>query len=165
MTEVTGAQVEVEVVVDNDPAQMWDLVTDVARIGEWSPECVGGTWLDGASARPGARFEGRNAFANGFRSTAQCVVTQAVPASVFEWVVLDPSGRLDRPGSTWRYELVPVGARGQTRVRHRFVHGPGDTGLRRGMEGSPDEAAAVLAERLATLGANMTATIERMAGS
>jgi hypothetical protein len=84
---------------------------------------------------------------------------------IFEWVVLDPSGRLDRPGSTWRYELVPVGARGQTRVRHRFVHGPGDTGLRRGMEGSPDEAAAVLAERLATLGANMTVTIERMARS
>jgi hypothetical protein len=84
---------------------------------------------------------------------------------IFEWVVLDPSGRLDRPGSTWRYELIPAGAHGQTKVRHRWVHGPGQTGLRQGVQASPGEAGAVLAGRLATLRANMTVTIERMARS
>src|SRR5580704_4995281 len=46
-TVATGAQVEVVLVADQEPGAIWDLITDVARIGEWSPECVGGRWLDG----------------------------------------------------------------------------------------------------------------------
>jgi hypothetical protein len=62
MTEATGATVEIEMVVDKDPGEMWDLVTDVGRIGEWSPECAGAAWLDGGTPEPGARFAGRNEF-------------------------------------------------------------------------------------------------------
>jgi uncharacterized protein YndB with AHSA1/START domain len=165
MTEATGARVEVEILVDRDPAEMWDLVTDVARIGEWSPECVGAAWLDGCTARPGGRFEGRNEYSGGFKSTVTCVVTEAQRPSVFEWVVLDPSELPEHPGSIWRYELAPGGGQGTTNVLHRFVHGPGRTGLTEGMRENPGEADAILQGRLDTLRQHMTVTIEGMAGS
>ena len=38
---------------------VWDLVSDVTRIGEFSPETFEAQWLDGASGpRAGARFRG-----------------------------------------------------------------------------------------------------------
>jgi Polyketide cyclase / dehydrase and lipid transport len=47
--------------VDASPEVVYDLVTDVTRMGEWSPECVGCAWIDGANDPvPGARFRGRN---------------------------------------------------------------------------------------------------------
>ena len=43
------------------PEQVWALLTDITRAGEWSHETQGGEWLDGATtAVPGARFRGRN---------------------------------------------------------------------------------------------------------
>jgi hypothetical protein len=165
MTEATGARVDVEIVVDKDQDAMWDLVTDVARIGEFSPECVGAAWLDGSTARPGGRFEGHNQYSNGFKSTVTCVVTEAHRPDVFEWIVLDPSELPDRPGSIWRYELTPGEQPGQTNVTHRFVHGPGVTGLSEGMKEDPSEAVAILQGRLDTLSKHMTVTIEGMAAS
>jgi hypothetical protein len=165
MTEAAGASVDVEIVVDKDQGAMWDLVTDVARIGEFSPECVGAAWLAGSAARPGARFEARNEFGDGFKSTVTCVVTEARRPDVFEWIVLDPSKLPERPGSIWRYELEPGDATGQTRVTNRFVHGPGVTGLLVGMQDNPGEAEAILRQRLDTLRSNMTVTLESMARS
>lgn len=163
MTQATGAQVVVEFTIEKDPAKVWDLITDVPRIGEWSPECVGAAWVDGGSAKPGARFEGHNRYEGGFEATATCVVTEAEQPSVFEWVVLDPSEDPAHPGSTWRYELTPGDAPGQTKVLHRFVHGPGVTGLSEGMRENPDEAAAILQSRLDMLRLHMTVTLEGMA--
>ena len=38
---------------------VWDLVSDVTRIGEFSPETFEAQWLDGATGpRAGARFRG-----------------------------------------------------------------------------------------------------------
>jgi uncharacterized protein YndB with AHSA1/START domain len=165
MSEASGAQVEVELIVDKEPAQMWDLVTDVARIGEWSPECVGAAWLNGDTAVPEARFEGYNEYGNGYKATVTCVVTEAQRPSVFEWVVLDPSELPGQPGSIWRYELSGTGRPGQTRVVHRFVHGPGVTGLSEGMREDPRRAREVLDGRLATLRRHMTVTLEGMARS
>ena len=43
------------------PDLVYDLIADVTRMGEWSPECYRCEWLDGASAAtPGARFRGYN---------------------------------------------------------------------------------------------------------
>jgi uncharacterized protein YndB with AHSA1/START domain len=165
MTNATGATVEVEMVVDSDPGTMWDLVTDVSRIGDWSPECTGAAWLDGGRPECGARFEGHNEFSGGFSSTVTCVVTEAQRPAVFEWVVLDPTLDAACPGSIWRYELVRGDSPGRTRVRHRFVHGSGLTGLKVAMQESPDEADAILAERLDILRNHMTITLERMAAS
>jgi Polyketide cyclase / dehydrase and lipid transport len=163
MAETTGARVDVEVTVDKDPAAMWGLVTDIGRIGEWSPECVGASWLDGATLARGARFEGRNRDSDG-EWTATCVVTEAERPSLFEWVVLDSAGDPECPSATWRYELVP-GEPGQTVVRHSFVHGAGVSGVTMAMREAPDEAEAVLKGRLTQLREYMTTTIEGMARS
>jgi hypothetical protein len=165
MSEATGASVEVEILVHKDPGEMWDLITDVGRIGDWSPECAGAAWLDGGSAWPGARFEGHNDFGGAFKATVTCVVTEAERPAMFEWIVLDPSNAVDRPGSVWRYELSPGDGAGQTKVLHRFVHGPGLTGLIRAIAGSPDQAATILQDRLDQLRKHMTITIEAMAAS
>jgi uncharacterized protein YndB with AHSA1/START domain len=162
VSEATGAQVEVVLVANQEPKAVWDLITDVARIGEWSPECVGGRWLDGAGPRPGARFEGDNRFAHGFTSTVTCVVTQAQRPAVFEWIVLDPSESVHSPGSIWRYELTPGDRPGQTTVLHRFVHGAGETGLSRAMRDNPDQAGEILRERLDILREHMTVTLTAM---
>ncbi len=41
------------------PEVIYDLVSDVTRMGQWSPECIRCEWLDGAnSPTVGARFKG-----------------------------------------------------------------------------------------------------------
>jgi uncharacterized protein YndB with AHSA1/START domain len=41
--------------------QVWAMVADLTRMGEWSPENVGATWLRGATGpQPGAKFRGTN---------------------------------------------------------------------------------------------------------
>ncbi|MEZ5143161.1 MAG: SRPBCC family protein [Acidimicrobiales bacterium] len=49
------------VVVDAGIDDVWEVVRDPTRVGEWSHECVAGEWVgDATEARPGARFRGRN---------------------------------------------------------------------------------------------------------
>jgi uncharacterized protein YndB with AHSA1/START domain len=161
---VTGATTEVELVVDRPIEQLWELVTDVGRIGEWSPECVGAAWRPGQGEVPrvGARFDARNEYPDGFVSQVECVVTAAARPSVFEWVVLDDDQDVTRPGSIWRYELAPDGP--GVRVRHRFTHGPGLTGVREFVREHPDRARAALDGRLAQLRRNMGTTLRAMMG-
>ena len=41
--------------------QVWAMVSDVTRMGEWSPENLGGAWLGTATGpQPGAKFRGTN---------------------------------------------------------------------------------------------------------
>ena len=48
------------IVVARSPEDLYDMVADVARMGEWSPVCKACWWDDGDSARVGAWFTGRN---------------------------------------------------------------------------------------------------------
>jgi uncharacterized protein YndB with AHSA1/START domain len=162
---VTGARAEVALTVGMTPERVWELVTDVARMSGWSPECTAARWLtDGTPAAvPGARFEGRNRYPDGSVSAVLCVVTEAVRPRTFGWVVLDERNDPAWPASIWRYELTPAGAPtgrpGRTLVRHSFEHGPGATGARDAARRDP----ASLAGRLAGLRGNMAATLAAMA--
>jgi uncharacterized protein YndB with AHSA1/START domain len=157
MDMVTGTQVAVTLTVPIPPERMWDLVTAVGRIGEWSPEATGGSWCAGVEGpAPGARFISHNRFPNGFESTVTCVVIEAERPGVFAWSVLDDAGLV---GSTWRYELRAGNEPGSTVVRHSFTHGPGASGAREGAEADP----RALDRRLVTLCRNMTTTIAAMA--
>lgn len=52
---------EVRQHVDADAGTLYDLVADVTRTPEWSPEVISCSWLDGAAtAAAGARFTARN---------------------------------------------------------------------------------------------------------
>jgi uncharacterized protein YndB with AHSA1/START domain len=160
---VTGAVAEVQIEVDQPPSEVWAIVTDVGRIGEWSPECVFAAWRPGQGEVPrvGARFDARNEYADGFRSSVECVVREAVPPHAFEWIVLDDDSDETRPGSIWRYEIEPTGD-GRTRVRHRFTHGAGMTGLRESVDRFPDRADTILAARRGQLERNMVNTLSAM---
>ena len=40
--------------IDAPAEKLWAMVSDVTRMGEWSPENVGGNWLGGATGpKPG----------------------------------------------------------------------------------------------------------------
>jgi uncharacterized protein YndB with AHSA1/START domain len=58
---MAGEQVSVSREINAPAAQVWAMVSDVTRMGEWSPETEGATWLGGAtSAAPGVKFRGTN---------------------------------------------------------------------------------------------------------
>jgi hypothetical protein len=103
-----------------NPDQIWDLVSDVTRIGEYSPETFEAEWLDGASGPAvGARFRGhvkRNG--RGPIYWTQCQVTESEPGRAFAFHVLTGG----RPTNTWRYELKP--GDGATDVTESFELAP-----------------------------------------
>jgi len=90
------------------PAEVWDLVSDVTRIGEFSPETFEARWLGGASGpRAGARFRGhvrRNGRGPVYWTT--CTVTASEPGREFAFAVTGPG---EVVVNTWRYQLTPNG--------------------------------------------------------
>jgi uncharacterized protein YndB with AHSA1/START domain len=87
------------------PEKVWSLVSDVTRIGEFSPETFEGEWLDGATGPAvGVRFRGhvrRNG--RGPVYWSPCTITECEEPRVFAFSV-GP-----RPGTvlnTWKYELA-----------------------------------------------------------
>jgi hypothetical protein len=94
----------VTVHMDATPDEVWDLVSDVTKIGRYSPETFEAEWIDGATGPAvGARFRGhvkRNGRGPTYWTT--CTVTECEPGKVFGFGVNDP------PLNTWRYELAPA---------------------------------------------------------
>jgi hypothetical protein len=87
------------------PERVWDLLADITRMGEWSPECVGCRWLPPADrARPGARFRGTSR--NGWhRWSTTSTVVDALPGKAFVFDVT----YFRRPVARWRYALREEG--------------------------------------------------------
>jgi uncharacterized protein YndB with AHSA1/START domain len=89
------------------PDRVWDLVSDVTRIGEFSPETFEAQWLEDADGpRPGARFRGhvrRNGRGPVYWTT--CTVTAADPGREFAFSVAGLGGAT---ANTWRYSLEPT---------------------------------------------------------
>lgn len=85
--------------------ELYALVSDVGRMGEWSPENVGGRWLAGATGPAvGARFSGSNR--RGWRRWSTiCTVVAADPGRKFEFDV----GFAGISVSRWTYEFQPDG--------------------------------------------------------
>jgi Polyketide cyclase / dehydrase and lipid transport len=57
MTDLTFSD---SVFIARSAEDLYDMVSDVTRMGEWSPVCKACWWDDGESARVGAWFTGRN---------------------------------------------------------------------------------------------------------
>ncbi|MBM3660265.1 MAG: SRPBCC family protein [Actinobacteria bacterium] len=52
---------QASIVVEAPATEVWDVVSDVTRVGEWSGECRRCEWVGGAAGlAPGARFRGTN---------------------------------------------------------------------------------------------------------
>ena len=98
------------------PEVVWDLVSDVTRIGEFSPETFEAQWLRGATGpATGAYFKGhvkRNGVGPVYWTL--CRVTECVPQQDFGFVVV----MNDRDLNHWRYQLREVD--GGTEVTESF---------------------------------------------
>ncbi len=93
----------VSVFMDAPPEVVWDVVSDVTRIGEFSPETFEAEWVDGYDGpEVGARFRGhvkRNGIGPVYWSA--CKVTSCDPGRDFGFAVYGGGKRLN----TWRYVL------------------------------------------------------------
>lgn len=140
------------VTINRPATEVFAAISDITRMGEWSPECTGGRWVAPATGPAvGATFEGDNAVRVGpitlKRWTTTSEVTECVPDKVFEFVA--------EGYSTWRYELTE--SSGATTVTESFSHKPAqgaqkllyslarrDTALVKGMQKTVERIKAAL---------------------
>ena len=146
-------QVSVERTVSAPASDVWPLVSDVRRMGEWSPETVECEWLGGASGPVvGARFRGRNRNGKKRWSTVS-TVSAAEPGAVFAFDV--KVGPLKVARWEYRFEPTDTGCRVTetwTDQRGRLV----------AMLGKPVSG---VGDRAAHNRASMEATLDRLAAA
>jgi hypothetical protein len=89
-----------------DPQEVWALVSDLPRMGEFSPENIGGHWVNGATGPAvGAEFRGTNR--NGRKQWSTNVrVVVCDPGRLFAFDVRTVFGIWV---SRWAYEITPRG--------------------------------------------------------
>jgi len=112
------------IVVARAPHEVYELVADVTRMGEYSPICRECWWDEGDGPRVGAHFTGRNVLPERTWETRSEVVA-AEPGAEFAWVV---GPQIVRWGYTFRaveggtevvesWEFLPTG---ETVFEERF---------------------------------------------
>ena len=105
--------------VDVSPDDLYALVSDVPRMGEWSPVCRACWWDEGTGPQVGAWFTGRNETPERTWETRSQVVA-ATPGREFAWEVnngwvywgyhFEPEGHGSRLTESW--EFRPAGIAG-----------------------------------------------------
>lgn len=145
----------VSTTIDAPADVVFDLITDIDRMPEWSPQISESRWVKGTSddggAAVGAVFFGKNVAGTSSWSTKP-KVTELVPGRVFEFNVPFPSR------STWRYELTPVD--GGTRVTESLSQTKRMPGFIR-----LAQKRAGITDRAADLKRDMHVTLERIAAA
>jgi uncharacterized protein YndB with AHSA1/START domain len=133
------------------PERLYEMVSDLSRMGEWSPENQGGKWVGGATgAAGGAKFKGRNSSGRRSWSTVATILVANPPKEV-AW----ESKALGMKVALWRYRFEPNGSGGTTVTestedrRGRTMHFLGRT-------------ASGVADRAAENKKNMRATLEQL---
>ena len=96
---------QVSIHIDAPPEQVYRLISDVPRMGEWSPECYQCEWLNSpanpGTATVGARFNAKNRKGH-LRWSNQPEVIAAEPGREFAF-------RRTAPGAgevIWRYRMT-----------------------------------------------------------
>jgi hypothetical protein len=97
MTELTYSE---SIFVARPPAELWDMIADVTRMGEWSPICRACWWDEGGGPEVGAWFTGRNQDENAEWETRSQVVA-AERGQVFAFEVNE--GRV-----SWTFAFTPA---------------------------------------------------------
>lgn len=102
MTKPAPLDVSVDRVIDAPAETLYDLVSDVTKMGDYSPENTGAVWLEGATGPAvGARFKGTNRLGSLTWATKP-TITAADRGRLFAFEV--PG----RAGTTWTYRFDPV---------------------------------------------------------
>jgi uncharacterized protein YndB with AHSA1/START domain len=121
--------------INASPEVVYDLVTDITRTPEMSPECRRTEWL-GEPARPevGARFRGRNSW-RGFRWWRQVRIVEAERPRAFSFETV-PGRGIYNDTTRWHYEFEPFP--NGTRVTEKYAFsGPRWIGLLDRLVGRP----------------------------
>jgi polyketide cyclase/dehydrase/lipid transport protein len=79
-----------------DPDSVWDMISDVTRMGQWSPECYRAMWLTSRRGE-GALFLGLNRD-RGLSWPSPAMVTESERGQVFAFRAAS--------GVLWRYRLT-----------------------------------------------------------
>jgi Polyketide cyclase / dehydrase and lipid transport len=104
MPTARGGSSSIEIAAS--PEVVYDLIADITRMGQWSPECYRCEWLDGAAgAAPGARFRGHNR-RGPLRWKRTAVVHTAQRGREFAFVTVDAG--TGREETRWRYSMAPA---------------------------------------------------------
>jgi uncharacterized membrane protein len=106
------------VLIEAPAERIYELVADLPRMGDWSPECRQVEWLDGSSGPvEGARFIGHNRGGPGglMKWSRRGRVLVADPGHEFAFVTEEGG----RESTEWRYDLQPV--QGSTRVTESYA--------------------------------------------
>lgn len=84
--------------------ELWSLIADITRMGEWSPETTGASWIKGADGPvKGARFRGNNTHGKKSWSTV-CEIVDCEPGKTFAFDATAGPIRY----AQWRYEFEPT---------------------------------------------------------
>lgn len=95
---------DASVYIEAAPLAVYQMVSDITRMGEWSPEAVGGNWLNGGTGQAGDWFEGYNRTPDR-EWTRECEVARAEPGRDFTFVV----GGVEANCTWWSYEMAATG--------------------------------------------------------
>jgi uncharacterized protein YndB with AHSA1/START domain len=95
----------VSIEISAPPKRVYELVSDITRMGEWSPECVECRWAkDATGASVGAHFRAKNKGRRGPAWFNMPEVKAADPGRTFAFNRKGPG-----VGSyTWRYDFEPM---------------------------------------------------------
>ncbi|MFI8102772.1 SRPBCC family protein [Streptomyces sp. NPDC086023] len=134
-TETPLFELSASLHVDAAPEEVYAVVSDLGRSGEWSPECVGGAWISGEPRTVGSVFRGENLRADDVVGWAPVVrgtwfteseVVAAEPGRTFDWAMRDSAGR--RQESVWGFAIAPEGT--GSRLTHHFRMGSATEGIK-----------------------------------
>jgi len=121
----TATELSVTLTVAAPREQVWQLVTDVARMSEWSDQVVR-TWVLGGAVKEGTRFVNLNH--QGWKHwPTNAKVVRFTPMSDFAFRIVENR-------TVWSFRLEDAGA-GQTLVTHRREAPDGISALSRGLVG------------------------------
>ncbi len=130
------------IVIARSPEELYDMVSDVTRMGEWSPVCKACWWDEGASPRVGAWFTGRNELPDSSWEMRSEIVA-ADRGREFAFIV---GGSYTR----WGYTFTPVA--GGTSVTESWEFLPGGAAMFEERFGSDAQAQAANRAELARSG-------------
>ena len=144
-------KVVVSTYVHASAARVWELVSDVNLPSRFSAELVRAEWE--GDPGPGATIRGYMNL-NGREWDTESVVIDWRPNKGFMWSVYGP----EHPVAEWGFRITPLGD-GVLLMMHARL-GPARSGLTAAIEARPDKRDEIIASRMATWRANMTATID-----
>lgn len=109
--------------IDAPPDQVYAIVSDVTRTGEWSPECHRCEWLEGFNEPTvGARFRGHNRY-RWLKWSRLNRVEVADPGREFAFRVL--TDWMNKDSSIWRYTFEERDGRTVLTERTEVLAWPG----------------------------------------